>query len=387
MPLAEPSATQLRPGGLSPDLIGSAAVQGSVPIKTTALCVLGAWRSFDLAAPSIQQYAIKPLNAQAFARIEREVSNPAVQTWQRCKEILGDDAECLVGERSDIIDEVLFSQFNTSSISTCINTRGNKVPQPVLPLLQIHSCWRAVTEFGESRGLPFSVIGRMRTDMLLFERLPPYFLQQFAPYEGALVAGDQWGTYPDNKTSVSDNLLVAGTAVMEADANAWRHILAGETEFCGIAEKRQRQTLREYLPSVAPIPLAYCKLTSDGACRYLGELRQSTKRISLTRLLSMHEKACDRVLSRGECDPHREQGDCDFPQTLLDYGEDPNFCKLQQACQKETMIMGHVVDVVKVSDDPEDVLHASHDSANETAKQRQRHMLRGLGRYPNARSR
>ncbi len=303
---------------------------------STALCVLGAWRAFDITGPMIRDHAIRPLKADAFALIEHDKQNKSWQTAFRCKALLGAGAHCRVGERRELVDTDLLARFDEPGMDMCVNQHAalarNKAVQPVLPLLQIYSCYSDVKRAGDRRGTPYRIIGRLRTDMLLFEKLPLPFLKQFAADEATLVSGDQWGAFPDNVTTMCDNMLIGGERVMEADAHTWQHLLAGDRTFCGIAERRQRQTLAKF-PKVTRADLAYCKIADSGACRYLGELRLSSNRLQLAHVLTAHEHACDRLRMRGVCNPVEHN----FPQTLHDRHADPNFCELQAACEAATL--------------------------------------------------
>jgi len=271
---------------------------------------------------------VQPLSADVFGIIEHDEDNPSPQTSEFCKEVLGSTTvECNVGERSALINASLLRQANSAVTRNCSATNGDTGHTSALILLHINACFDAVQRAGERRGVPYDVVGRIRSDMLLFEPLPHDFLKEFASNEGAVIGGDQWGKPGDNETTISDNMLVGGADVMRADARVWQHVFRGEHKFCGIAERRQRQTLLPFGHSISRTNLAYCKVYASGACRYMNELRLSSRRIPLHMLLLKHPNLCDKLLERTVCNP----SDHDFIQPGFDT-DDPNYCNLQQEC-------------------------------------------------------
>ena len=162
---------------------------GGVTEGKAAVCVIGAWRNFDQAGPSIRKFVLDPLDADAYAVIEAH--SPDLHTPDRCEALLGPRAHgrCRVGIAPGLYDVDSSASRSIVELTKPCLERTNKFNRNQQRVwLQQDTCWKTI----EASLKKYSVFARVRTDMEFFEPLPPMMMQPLSPQEAVLPAGDRW---------------------------------------------------------------------------------------------------------------------------------------------------------------------------------------------------
>ena len=301
-------------------------------LRPAAVCVLGAWRSFELTAPTIRKHVLEPLNADAFAVLERRSGMHAVDSTpvKSCTQLLGPrvTGRCrvvsgLASLDSDVAVATARNMLHGKTAERCFSRAFPSTSHQRRVWLQQLACYRMVRRAEYLRS-PYAVYVRLRSDMAFFESLPAAFLHPFGASEAAVPAGDNWGIR--GTPAVCDNMLVGGSTSFEVDANVWRH--AAEDRFCErswISEQFLSSALTVKSIAVTRPPLAYCKLSRRGACHYVGQLALVHERVPtlVERRPALAEVLCSKAPL--PCSASLSA----IPQTTEDHDGDPGFCTLR----------------------------------------------------------
>ena len=186
------------------------AAAGSQHSFATAVCVNGAWRSFDISAPSIRRHVPEPLDADAYAIIEAQAEH---HTPTRREELLGPRARqrCRVGPPAGLYNRTIWHSLETEA-RACRDRGHAQTQNQHLVKMQQDACFAMI----ERAPVEYTVFARVRPDEEFFAPLPADMLRRFGANEAAMPTGDRWDG------GVSDNLLVGGMAAFEVDATLWR---------------------------------------------------------------------------------------------------------------------------------------------------------------------
>ena len=309
-------------GSVSGDALHGAA-EGN---DGTAVCVLGAWRNLDMAGPSIRKFVLDPLDADAYAIIEAQSSY--VHTRARCEALLGPRAHgrCNVGVAPGLYDTNSWRSIVQPS-KPCLDRtmKFNFNQQRVW--LQQDACWKMI----QASSKRYSVFARVRTDMEFFQPLPRVAVQSLRTNQAILPSGDRW------EGGVSDNMLIGGAAAFEADAASWRQAVHNVSA-CYQGWNSERFLLswleaRKVEWTLASV--AYCKISSAGACRYAGQLLMSVGlnpelTTELPRLANLVCASVPCACGLYPCDGE-VVAEFHYAQTAEDKVSDDNFCKLRAA--------------------------------------------------------
>ena len=143
------------------------------------------------------------------------------------------------------------------------------------------ACRDAVLKHEASRGAAYTTYARVRLDINFFAPLPSSFAAPAAEIGGgawAMVpAGEDFGA---NNSGINDRMLFGGAAAFAADAELWRSMLNNDSFVPDgwISESVTKAQLAARGVKFSRAPLAYCILTTTGACKYPGELLQRQPR-------------------------------------------------------------------------------------------------------------
>lgn len=197
-------------------------------------------------------------------------------------------------------------------------------------LLTRKVCHDRVVAYEQARGRPYEVFARVRLDTQLFAPVPASFFANIGRADAVIPAGEAYGA-PGGR-SVNDRFLVGGAEAFRADAEVWKTVIdpAARGSAAWTLETLSAEHLVKRGISVRIEPLAYCLLSTDGVCRYPGELAGSLKllpRLLLGRPASAAAALCGDLGRGGTCDPTRK-----VLQTNDWAREDPGWCQLAEAC-------------------------------------------------------
>ena len=191
-------------------------------------------------------------------------------------------------------------------------------------------CHDGVVAYEQARGRPYEVFARVRLDTQLFAPVPASFFANIGRADAVIPAGQAFGA--PGERSVNDRFLVGGAEAFRADAEVWKTIInpAARGSAPWITETLSAKHLAKRGISVRFEPLAYCLLSTEGVCRYPGDLAGSLKvlpRLLLDRPASAAAALCGDLGRGGTCDPARK-----VLQTNEWARDDPGWCQLAETC-------------------------------------------------------
>ena len=303
---------------------------------STAVCVRGAGPILGLTAPALRRNVLEPLNATAFAVLEIHSASDSPRDSQRCLSQLGPRAaECKVIHAASWhsnttrkqTDSFFDSQLFSNRLKTVVGAASVGIAMRAM-LSQRLECHALVMQHEARRGQPFRAYASIRSDLFFFQRLPTTLLhrvQRPAIASAVVPSGDDWRA----NTSVNDNLLFGDVVAFEADASQWQIMRDDDRTMAQpwIPEQIVRLALVRSGVVIAREPVAYCKVSSQGSCRYFGQLSRSLELMGSELLRKYPEAAL--LLCAGACGPC---GNKSAPrltlQTPEDRARDSNWCQM-----------------------------------------------------------
>jgi len=272
-------------------LVRLARRRATLPRRSAAVCIRGSWHKLAESGPSIREFVLRPLNADAYAVLEDQSGG---LNSRECEGILGPRAHgrCLVGSSPELYDARFETFYHTQGFADALpNIQGaSDVPLAIRAMfLQRFACMHLILESEVARGFEYLKYASIRSDLTFFTPLPAVFFRPFEPSEAIIPMGDDW------MHGVNDNLLFGGRDAFLADAMQWR-LLQPATGFYRLGQPWTPEVL--VMDSLSNITLtqpavAYCKIARGGACRYFGQLRMSMQ--LHPRLLDEFPHAADRL--------------------------------------------------------------------------------------------
>lgn len=312
-----------------------------------AVCIMGLWRSLARTAPSIRSFVLEPLDADAYGVIQANegANGSTTRTASDCEGLVGPRiaGRCVVGTfpslRTSVYNKTALAHLLhvDGAGARCQRLQSSTANNQMHVWLQQDACLGLVRRVEQRGGFSYAAYMRTRTDVLFFRPPVPALAQEFlwtsaADDHVALVpSGDAWGQYGEG---VCDNILIAGRRAFEVDAKAWHHTANISSPMCHrhwISEGFLRQALDAGGVRVTKLPMAYCKISSTGACRYPGQLATSLRLVPslLKRQPQLFRLMC-KWPARGQCASTPSAArDSFWHQSNEDWERDPHYCKLQ----------------------------------------------------------
>ena len=322
--------------------------------RVAAVCIVGMWRTMTHTAPSIREFVLEPLNADAFAILQ---SDGPGQEQHDCEVVLGPRSmgRCSVGDGTVLRREVYSADAQERLLDTgrggeCIRRRSHTAPFQHLTWLQQDACHAAIVAEEHHYRFEYATFAIIRTDMLFFARLPARMLAPATRKLALPPRGDAWGAFP--QAAVTDNVLVGDRIAFEAIAKMWR-LAKNETPLCSernwISEQFQHVAFEARGVRVHKLPIAYCKIDVMGGCHYPGQLALSLSLVPklLERRPILAGPICGTIhLRRAPCNLTKQMRLRLVPlgwrgaprsellgfwaQTTADAARDPFFCQLRR---------------------------------------------------------
>lgn len=273
-----------------------------------AVCMSGGWRTFGHTARSLRSHVLQPWMAEPFAVIEGHALNT-----RQCKVLLTVDGRnhephCVVGTAEEIANTsprvaTVTAALNNSLAKRRIQRTVNAAPAIAPRLVMVFACYVAITAREAARGVEYVACAHIRPDLYFFQPIPAPFLAPYAPDEVRIPAGDEWHTI-GSRVGFNPDLHFAGRQAFEAVSQIWR-LMADpkEEEFFVPNWSSEQLWRRAYERSAAKIekpPLAYCKISRSGACRYFGQLAQLAR---IDAALLRRNPQASRLLCRAAARP------------------------------------------------------------------------------------
>ena len=276
-----------------------------------AVCVRGQWgsdvsrASLHLTAPRLREHVLEHLGAYTFAVLEssQDASIAANdEATRECERLLGRRASiCIVqvprclylANATAFFDS---SQYNATT-QRLFGDQGAKRAVRAMAL-QRYSCLELI----KAQRTTYRAYASIRADLVFFSPLPPPLVQQIwqlTPRDAIVPTGDDWGFCSDQtpNCTLNDNFLFGGWQAFRAEALQWQVLRDDHAYFS--AERWNPERLHGYAlqqyghVNLIRVPIAYCKATATGACRYFGQL--ATSMTLVPDLLNRHPEAAARL--------------------------------------------------------------------------------------------
>ena len=146
-------------------------------ISTVAVCVVGQLRSLRLTASPLRQYLLDETRADSFlvAALERGAEPPA-EELEVVRRTLG-VIESRVGSDSALLGEALLNTVSQAPVQLLLaKKRPDESVRVAAQFLGAKLCHELITKHEVRRGHMYHTYVRVRTDVMLFEKLPKAFL-------------------------------------------------------------------------------------------------------------------------------------------------------------------------------------------------------------------
>jgi hypothetical protein len=322
--------------------------------RETAVCLSGMPHSLWRTAPSVREHVLDAWDADAFlvAQLGGAEQRSTRSDSRAAAAALGPRLRLAVHRTSrQLLDPELYGrvlEWNGSRVRRGPNVGGSAGYKGwILQLLNRESCLRVVLHSEAASGVRYRVYARLRLDSLFLAPLPRSMLEA-SPNVAIVPAGDAWGQSPQG---LCDRMLVGGFREFEADARLWvtfRDNPEGIIEPGYITESATRAHFLLHGINVRALPIAYCTINTEGACRYPEHLSISVSLLG-PELLREHPELClcndtlwcNLLIPRPCSLTHTKWcnvqstwcSDTHFVQTDATKLSDPAFCKLTNACR------------------------------------------------------
>ena len=313
--LSNASRPRSSQGVCRPTLADMAAVTRpfAAASDAVAVCVRGQWgsdisrASLHLTAPRLREHVLEPLGAYTFAVLESQDASIAAndEATRECERLLGRRASsCIVqvpkclylAKASAFFDS---SQYNATTQRLFGDSGAKRAVRAMA--LQRYSCLELI----KARRTTYRAYASIRADLVFFSPLPQPLVQQIwklTPRDAIVPTGDDWGglSCSDQQTpncTLNDNLLFGGWQAFRAEALQWQILRDDHAYFSTERwnpERLHGYALQQYgQVNLTRVPIAYCKATATGACRYFGQL--ATSMTLEPDLLDRHPEAAARL--------------------------------------------------------------------------------------------